>query len=69
MSALLGARIVAKGINFPGVRRVGVVLADTRLHLPDFQAAARVFSLLVQVAGRAAGRNLGVLFILLRLKQ
>jgi primosomal protein N' (replication factor Y) len=45
--------MVAKGLNFPGVRLVGVILADTGLHLPDFRAAERTFSLIVQVAGRA----------------
>jgi primosomal protein N' (replication factor Y) len=45
--------MVAKGLNFPSVRLVGVILADTGLHLPDFRAAERTFSLLVQVAGRA----------------
>jgi primosomal protein N' (replication factor Y) len=45
--------MVAKGLDFPGVKLVGIVLADVGLQFPDFRAAERTFSLIVQVAGRA----------------
>ena len=45
--------MVAKGLNFKNLKLVGVILADTALHLPDFRAEERTFSLITQVAGRA----------------
>ncbi|OHD63567.1 MAG: primosomal protein N' [Spirochaetes bacterium RBG_13_51_14] len=50
---LVGTQLVAKGFDFHNITLVGVLLADIGMNLPDFRATERVFSLLVQVAGRS----------------
>ena len=56
IDVLLGTQMIAKGLDFPNVRLVGVISADQSLHLPDFRAGERTFQLIAQVAGRA-GRS------------
>lgn len=50
---LTGTQMIAKGLDSPRVTLVGVLQADLGLSLPDFRSMERVFSLLMQVAGRA----------------
>lgn len=57
-AVIVGTQMIAKGLDLPNVRLVGVINTDLGLNLPDFRAAERTFQLLTQVAGRA-GRRAG----------
>lgn len=50
---LVGTQMVAKGLDFPNVTLVGVLMADQELGFPFFNAAERSFQMLSQVAGRS----------------
>ncbi len=56
--------MIAKGLDYPNVRLVGVISADTALNLPDFRAMERTYQLVSQVAGRAGrGEHPGTVIV------
>lgn len=53
---IVGTQVIAKGLDLPKLRTVGIVQADTGLSLPDFSSPERTFQLLAQAIGRV-GRS------------
>lgn len=56
--------MITKGLHFPNVSLVGILLAETSLNLPDFRSEEKTFSLLSQVIGRSGrGIHMGEILI------
>lgn len=49
---LVGTQMLGKGLDLPKLSLVGIVNADTALHMPDFSSAERGYQLLHQAIGR-----------------
>lgn len=65
---LVGTQMIAKGLDFPKLKLVGLVLADVGFNLPDFRATERSFQLITQMSGRSGrhvkdGESPGVVII------
>jgi primosomal protein N' (replication factor Y) len=50
---LIGTQMVTKGLDFPKVTLVGVLIADMLLKVPSYQATEKTFMMLKQVTGRS----------------
>jgi primosomal protein N' (replication factor Y) len=56
---LIGTQMISKGLDFPRVTLVGVILAEVGINLPDYPASEKTFQTLTQVAGRSGRSKLG----------
>ena len=54
---LIGTQMVSKGLDFPKVTLVGILLADMLYKIPSYQSAEKAFILMMQMTGRS-GRAL-----------
>lgn len=53
---IIGTQVIAKGLDLPHLKMVGIVQADAGLSLPDYSSSERTFQLIAQAVGRV-GRN------------
>lgn len=53
LDIVIGTQMIAKGLDIPNVDLVGIISADTGLHLPHYRATEKSFELLTQVSGRS----------------
>ena len=53
---LIGTQMIAKGLDFPNITLVGIVLADIGLNMPNYRNAEKTFELITQAIGRS-GRS------------
>jgi len=50
---MVGTQMIAKGLDFPNVTLVGILLIDNSLYAGDYVGYERTFSLITQVVGRS----------------
>ncbi len=54
---VVGTQMIAKGLDFPFLTLVAVLLIDQGFNRPDFRSAEKNFQLITQIAGRAGRRK------------
>ena len=56
---LLGTQMIAKGLDFPKVTLVGILMADLLLKVPSYRASEQTYMLLTQMSGRSGRAQKG----------
>lgn len=60
---LIGTQMISKGLDFPSLHLVGLLMADRGFHFPDFRAGENSFQIISQMAGRAGRKTPGEVLI------
>ncbi len=60
---IIGTQMLSKGLDFPSIQLVGLLLADMGFHFPDFRATERTMQILLQMAGRAGRKEGGEVLV------
>lgn len=55
---IIGTQTIAKGLDLPNLKTVGIVQADSGLSMPDYSAEERTYELITQVIGRVGRGHL-----------
>jgi primosomal protein N' (replication factor Y) len=53
----IGTQVLAKGLDIANIDLVGVISADTGLHMPHYRATEKVFQIISQVSGRSGRKH------------
>jgi len=56
---LIGTQMVSKGLDFPNVTLVGILMADMHLKVPSYFASEKTYALLTQMSGRSGRKMFG----------
>lgn len=54
---VIGTQVLAKGLDVENVDLVGIISADTGLHLPYYKAEEKTFQIITQVSGRSGRKH------------
>lgn len=60
---LLGTQMIAKGLDFPKLTVVGILMADAQLKVPTYDAYEKAYMLFTQAIGRAGRHKPGSVYI------
>jgi len=60
---IVGTQVISKGLNFPKLTLVAILMADVQFSSPDFRRSERIFQTVVHTTGRAGRFRYGAAIV------